>query len=213
MRNRKKHTPRRQKTRRWCLAALGLGAACLALLCFLFYPTLSPAAAMHLSEKNLSAGKTELVTEVRSGGVRFLLAENENVLMVTPFCPIGSTRPVGMTYPLLAVDLSQESKPAVTFHLPPSENQPGYVLCLGVVEDCPQAVTARIIADSPYAYSVPIQETQEHLRYFWFCQTYSDPAESSHYNISNIALAGQEREPLGTVPLDPFSLMPIYEFS
>lgn len=213
MRKTKKRPTRRQKARRWCLAALGMGAACLALLCFLFYPMLSPTAAIHLSEKTVSAGKTQIVTEVQSGKVRFLLSKNENILMVTPFSHTGRSHLTWMSWPLLAVDLSQESKPSVTFHLPPSEDQPGYILCLGVVEDCPQAVTARIIADSPYVYSVPIQETQDHLRYFWFCQTYSDPSESSHYNISNIALAGQEGEPLGTVPLDPFSRMPIYELS
>lgn len=215
MRKTKKRPTRRQKARRWCLAALGLGAACLALLCFLYYPMLSPTAAIHLSEKNTSAGKTELVTEVRSGDIRFLLSKNENILMVTPFSPAGRSHLAWMSWPLMAVDLSQESKPAVSFHLSPSEDQPGYVLCLGVVEDRPQAVTARIIANagSPHAYSVPIQETQDHLRYFWFCQTYSDPAESSHYGISDIALAGQDGQPLGTVPLDPFSLKPIYELS
>ena len=38
MRKTKKRPTRRQKARRWCLAALGMGAACLAMLCFLFYP-------------------------------------------------------------------------------------------------------------------------------------------------------------------------------
>ena len=89
MRKTKKRPTRRQKARRWCLAALGMGAACLAMLCFLFYPMLSPTAAIHLSEKTVSAGKTQIVTEVQSGKVRFLLSKNENILMVTPFSHTG----------------------------------------------------------------------------------------------------------------------------
>lgn len=212
MKRRKKGSNRKRKALGWCLAALGMGAVCLGFLAVQNYPVLSPRAALHMAEKNAASGQTQTVETRRAGSLQFILSENETILMVTPFSRTARQEVAWLGFPLVAVDLSREDTPVAGYHQSPSDTQTGCVQCLGIVKDQPQAVTARIIANSPdraNSYEVPIQETPNHLRYFWLCQTYTDPEKRDRYSISSVVLEDQAGQSLGTITVDTYTTMPI----